>query len=1436
MWFSSWLRGLTARLENARPRHPRKQPRRSGRRTCRPRLEILEDRMAPAVLMVNSTADTANATDPYLTLREAIAIVNSPTLPSGLTSQITNQISGTLHGSASDTIEFDHASVDRPLTLGGTQLELSLPSTTAKITIDGGSAGITVDGNQESRVFQVDSGVRAEFASVTITGGRAPSSSSGGGALANGGTLTLSGCTLLGNAAAGVGGAVYNAGTLVVTGSSISGNSTDFSSGGGIFNTGTAKISGSSVSGNSAYQGGGIWNDVGGTLTVSGGALSGNTAQYEGGAIRNFGGAVTVSGCTVSGNFAGFRGIGLDTYGGTMCVLASSLSSNFFIPNSGFTPEEGTILYFNSNVTVRGCTLSGNDGGIIDGASFYPGFIGGSLTVSSCTLSGNFNSDGIIVARAATISDCTLSGNIHGITINSGTATISNCTLSGNSVAIETDSATTMISGCTMSGNVGGVVAIYNFGKMTVSNSTISGNIGGGIYNTGMMTLSDCTLSGNSAFQGGGIYNLNNGTMEVSNCTVSGNSAGNSGGGVFNLGALTIDGNSAVCDNQAPSGADVENVGVLSISHSAVVGVDNQYPGLTTINIAPTDTATALTASLNKQGQIVFTVKVLAAKTGQLIKVGTVTLYDGNNNQLGQATLGGTGQATFTAPAILASPSPIHAVYDNGGSSNFSGSSSASLIQTVDALTPVNLQPLVNSLAASPATAVALQAGDDASWQAALAAINTVTAPVVSGAPVPVTIVLNVGPGTYSDMTYSNSDPNVHFILNGSTVAGGTVVNGHSPALLVTAGDVTVLNVTFTTATDAPTILVSGGHLTLRNDIVQESTGYSDAAIAITGGSLDLGTADSPGGNTINVNGAGQVLLSTGLNLITAAGDTFQADGSAIFPAATTALVSSANPALPSQPITLTAAVAAPNATSASPAGSVTFVDLTVNTTLGVVSLSGGSASLTVASLALGSHTIAAVYSGDANYVTSSVTIVEKVRYGFSGFLAPLNANLAFALGRTVPIKFQLTDYNGFVNSLSAVTSLRVLSAQGTDVLTNAGSTTLRYDPTSNQFVVNWQTKGLTAGTYTVALQLVDGTTYQRAVQLAAPGGSASLVTDTSGNGGSTTAGALLAGAVELYVDNAAGNLTADELARVADAVGAVDALTEAYGVTITLVGDPSLANVIVDMKTTSAVGGYADGVLGCTTAAGEITLIQGWNWYAAAGTAPVPANAYDFQTVVTHELGHALGLGHRADPTSVMYSTLSAGTANRSLVAADLNVPDEDDGACGLHADLPPASTLLAIVNAVFGGGSSDVPAGHAALLAWPFGEAGNALRLGDGGKDVLSGGLDLILGGGVKTLDVVRDMLSSGAMSNDANDAAVSAILEEWLSTYVPTQRVAYRSDAVTTTDCANRHNDDSYLLPDAIAGNDPKWTEADDICSAVNQAGEHQLTGAPKGDTAM
>jgi hypothetical protein len=101
-------------------------------------------------------------------------------------------------------------------------------------------------------------------------------------------------------------------------------------------------------------------------------------------------------------------------------------------------------------------------------------------------------------------------------------------------------------------------------------------------------------------------------------------------------------------------------------------------------------------------------------------------------------------------------------------------------------------------------------------------------------------------------------------------------------------------------------------------------------------------------------------------------------------------------------------------------------------------------------------------------------------------------------------------------------------------------------------------------------------------------------------------------------------------------------------------------------------VGGYADGVLGCDSGT-EVTLIQSWNWYAGADPTAIQAGQFDFETVVMHELGHVLGLGHSANSASVMYATLGAGTANRNLTTADLNVPDADGGgSSGLHARVP--------------------------------------------------------------------------------------------------------------------------------------------------------------------
>ena len=164
-------------------------------------------------------------------------------------------------------------------------------------------------------------------------------------------------------------------------------------------------------------------------------------------------------------------------------------------------------------------------------------------------------------------------------------------------------------------------------------------------------------------------------------------------------------------------------------------------------------------------------------------------------------------------------------------------------------LTPANLQSVINAPLAGTVT---LPVNDPTQENAALSAVDSLTAP-------PVPIVLNVvfGSGTFTDVVANvPAGVTLNLVGNGTT----TTIVGQSPALTVSSGNVIVTGVIFTTATDAPTILVTGGNLTLRNDTVEESSGFTDAAIAITGGTVDLGPQPSPGGNTFNINGTGELL------------------------------------------------------------------------------------------------------------------------------------------------------------------------------------------------------------------------------------------------------------------------------------------------------------------------------------------------------------------------------------------------------------------------------------------------------------------------------------------------------------------------------------------------------------------------------------------------
>jgi hypothetical protein len=1004
-----------------------------------------------------------------------------------------------------------------------------------------------------------------------------------------------------------------------------------------------AELDGLVIKGGSAVngKGGGILNS--GSLLLNGCDLVLNTATLGGGGIYNAGTLATLSNCNISNNTAGGGGGGLCNGGTLNTVINCTLSDNRAAQGGGIR-NEGTLAL------VQDCTLTRNT------ASFGGGISNSSAGTLSfvlrCTLAGNSaDHDGGGIANYGTL------------------ASLNTCTLVGNSAHYGND---------------------YGYG--------------GGIYNAapggnGSNQLVACTLSDNSASYGGGIFNQSGGQLLVANGTLYNNAAANYGGGIANYGSLDVQatvannqaitygggiynagtlriGNSAVYANAAQSGLDLWNhrAGTLFINYSAVVNLVDQNPSDPAPNNGANDTATGLVASFDSgTGAISFKATVKWAKKAG-VPTGQVYLMDGNGtpyNRPGETlpfkiTLNASGEAVFSGSAYFGLQAPISAVYVGDANSNFASSTSAPLVQTVAPRTPNDLQLVIDALASSPRMAVTLSI-DPTTQAAAINAVNNLT---VSH---PVTVVLKLGPGKYGPMNLSPPKA-VTWMWFGQP---NTVVDPDTPALTITSGNVIIDGITFTESGDAPTILVTGGQLTLRDSIVEESTNYSDPAIAVSGGStVDLGTPDSPGGNTITVTGTGQPVQSTGVNVILAEGNTVQANGVTVSRFAEIGLTSSANPSLLNQSVTFTASVSAPAGSLAAPTGTVTFVDRTTGSTLAVVPVSAGSATWTGSGLGVNAHSIAALYSGDASYLNSAAALVQQVQYRFGGFLAPLNSNLAFGLNRTIPVKFQLSDANSRpVSSLSAVISLQVLNAQGADVLSYAGNTTLRYDASANQWVANWQTKGLPAGSYTVQLQLNDGTTYTKAVSLSANGGAAGLVID--GATATTAVGALLGGDVALYVDNSSGLLTSDELARIDAAVAAVDAIIGTYGVTITEVGDSAAANFVIDTASTSAVGSYADGVLGCTTDAGEITLIQGWDWYAGSDPATIGAGQYDFETVLVHELGHALGLGHSTAAESVMYGMLAAGAARRALRVGDLQIPDSDPGADALHAALVSPRTL---------------------------------------------------------------------------------------------------------------------------------------------------------------
>ena len=243
------------------------------------------------------------------------------------------------------------------------------------LTISGpGAAHLTISGSNLSSVFRITGGTVSIYG-LAIVNGSSPVN--GGGINNEGGTLTLSYCTINGNFtdsgyAGAKGGGIYNNGTLQMSDCTISNNEAgdggtgNGGHGGGIYNNGVLTLTRCTFNDNSAGDstggnggcGAGIYNQ--GRLEMTNCTISGNSAGDglsshggDGGGIFN-NSALEMSHCTISNNHAGTGNTSPQNgSGGGICADATAMLKNTIV--AGNTATGGPDCY--STFVSRGGNL-----------------------------------------------------------------------------------------------------------------------------------------------------------------------------------------------------------------------------------------------------------------------------------------------------------------------------------------------------------------------------------------------------------------------------------------------------------------------------------------------------------------------------------------------------------------------------------------------------------------------------------------------------------------------------------------------------------------------------------------------------------------------------------------------------------------------------------------------------------------------------------------------------------------------------------------------------------------------------------------------------------------------------------------------------------------------------------------------------------------------
>jgi CSLREA domain-containing protein len=372
---------------------------------------------------------------------------------------------------------------------GGICLGFGFP-TGARLLLHGGA----VRGNVVDQGLRFGGGIYLDVNAVLTQTGSSQISHNrsyflGGGIMADGGRIRLSGAQVVGNSAPERGGGIYLLdgataeliGVSIVSNTVSGGSSLQYRGGGGLYvRESTATLSGGSISGNTAdvgtgnHMGGGGIYVRSGILTQTGASLvAANASSYVGGGIYVYTSTVSLNGAEIRGNSAEFGG--------------------------GLHAEEGTVRGTNVELASNRAEAAG---GLRAGYNGDVHLLGGLIYDNVAEKGGGVQVSGGHLA-------------LTGTRVVSNAATT---TTSPGGGGIQTQGSGTSVS-------LSGVAIISN----------TSAEDGGGIFNRHALTAINCTIGGNwAADQGGGLYNYSIASSALTFTTIANNAAGDWSGGVYN--------------------------------------------------------------------------------------------------------------------------------------------------------------------------------------------------------------------------------------------------------------------------------------------------------------------------------------------------------------------------------------------------------------------------------------------------------------------------------------------------------------------------------------------------------------------------------------------------------------------------------------------------------------------------------------------------------------------------------------------------------------------------------------------------------------------------------------------------------------------------------------------------------------------------------------